>query len=408
MDRTWDAIIIGAGPAGSSAASRLGKLGVKALLLDKSRFPRDKVCGDACSPRAVRMLERLGVLPRIEGRRKAIRDIRVYFDEQRVVSAQVPPTVFGGSGYVLPRMDLDKLLLENAIRCGTCFQPGREVRSVEVGKRGAALVLKGGERLHSRLVIGADGAYSLVRRALGIEPNHPRDGAWAVRAYYEGVEAGRHDTLEFVWKKSLQPGYGWLFPTGGGRVNVGFGMRADHLNRRGEKLPEMFDRFLQDDPRIGERVRRGRLLGKLRGHYLPMASRRLRSFGDRILLAGDAASLINPLSGEGIEFALESGWLAAESSMRALERGDFRALALRKYQYKWTRAFGSNLRLNSRLSRLASFPSLVGRVLAAAERDPLVADELVEIIFGDARRISVRLAWRTLQELASQAKAGRR
>ncbi len=392
--RLWDVAIVGAGPAGSSAAHFLARAGIRTLVLDKARFPRDKVCGDGCTPRTARMLERLGVRQQISTSHQRIDQVYLVSPGGVVLHSPLPEQCFGGVGYAVPRFVLDNVLLQNALASGAEFRPGTAVRSVQVESDSVRIVTEGGESIGARLVIGCDGAYSMVRRAIGAAPNEGRHGAWAIRAYYEDVEIRNPRAFEICWDRELLPAYAWLFPVGPGRANVGLGLRADYLARMGRKLPDLFEEYLARDPHIGAEVRRGRLVGKPRGHFLPMGSRHPRTFSGRVLLAGDAASFINPLTGEGIEFALESGELAAQTARAALSSGDFSAAALSSYETAWVEAFGHTLRVNSSLQWIFRFPWMVDRIFRVAGRNEVVKDELAELMVGQGRRLSPGLLWK--------------
>ncbi|MEW6775452.1 MAG: geranylgeranyl reductase family protein [Bdellovibrionota bacterium] len=394
--KKWDVIVVGAGPGGSSTAFFLAKAGIQVLLLDRVSFPRDKVCGDGCTPRTARMLDRLGVRQAVAKDYPRIDRARLVSPGGIVVDSPIPEVAFGGVGYALPRYVLDNLLLENATRAGAEFRGEKAVRTVESGPGGAAVVLESGERLAGSFVVGADGAYSVVRRSLGLEPNGAAHGAWAIRAYYEGVEMTAPNAFEICWDKELLPAYGWLFPVGPGRANVGLGLRTDHLKRLDRKLPDLFEEFLRRDPNIGAELKNARLIGKPRGHFLPLGSQLPRTYGERVVLVGDAASFINPLSGEGIEFALESGELAAATLAEGLRRGEFSASFLKGYEKGWRKAFGHTLRVNTRLQWFFQFPRMVDRIFRVANRDERTKNELADLILGDRRRLSLRLIWKFL------------
>lgn len=293
-------------------------------------------------------------------------------------------------------MVLDNILFENAMAAGVEFRPGVSVRGVAVEQDQARVLLEDGTGPVARVVIGADGAYSAVRRSLGQAPNEPKHGAWAIRVYYEDADIVAPNAFEICWDKELLPAYGWLFPVGDGKANVGLGIRTDHLNRLNRKLPDLFEEFLERNPYIGPEIRKAHRVGKPRGHYLPFASQTPRTYFDRVLLVGDAASLINPLTGEGIEFALESGQIAAEVIIDALGRGDVSAGALQIYENRWKKAFGPTMRVNNRLQWFFKFPRMVDRIFKAVGSDERTKSELAHLVLGEKPRISWRLVWQFL------------
>ncbi|MGZ3459675.1 MAG: hypothetical protein ACXU86_14365, partial [Archangium sp.] len=179
------------------------------------------------------------------------------------------------------------------------------------------------------------------------------------------------------------------------RANVGLGMRADQLAASGAKLPELMERFCAS-PRVAAELAGGRRVGKVKGHHLPFGSFARHTTFDRALLLGDAAGFVNPLTGEGIEFALESGAFAAEALAEAVAAGDLSARGLGGYARRWEARFRPAFQLNRRLMFAFERPRLLDRTFRAAGRSARVCDELVDIIAGEATRIS----WRFLTAVA--------
>ena len=328
-----DVVIVGAGPAGCAAATFLAREGVDVLVVDRATFPRDKVCGDGVAPRSVSMLRRMGVERRLRDLSyQPVHHYRIVSTWGDAVRAGVP--AFGkGAGYshVVPRRDLDMLLVDAAREAGACIWEGvRALRGTEAGGM-PAVEARGpdGESflLRGRVVVGADGSRGSFSRT--VIPS-PRSEPYAVgmRAYVEGVE-GLDGALNFFLDRDLLPGCGWVFPSGrdGGPANVGVGLPTRALRRRPEHLRDIFDRFLGPTSLAGPHLRGARLVTS--PAPFPLRSGLLR--GTRregnVLLAGDAAGLIDPLSGEGIANALESGHMAALAIARALRSGRLSELA---------------------------------------------------------------------------------
>ncbi|MCJ7796523.1 MAG: geranylgeranyl reductase family protein, partial [Thermoleophilia bacterium] len=328
-----DVVSVGAGPAGCAAATFLAREGVDVLAVDRATFPRDKVCGDGLGPRSVSMLRRMGVERRLRDLSyQPIHHYRVVSAWGDAVRTGVP--AFGkGAGYahVVPRQDLDLLLVGAAREAGTSIWEGvRALRGTEVGGMpaveargpdGRSLLFRG------RVVVGADGSRGSFSRT--VLPAR-RSGPYAVgmRAYVEGVE-GLDGALNFFLDRDLLPGCGWIFPSGraGGPANVGLGLPTRALRRRPERLRDVFDRFLGPTSLAGPHLQGARLAAP--PALFPLRSGLLRGTRRQgnVLLAGDAASLIDPLSGEGVAYALESGHLAALAIARALRSGRLSELA---------------------------------------------------------------------------------
>jgi menaquinone-9 beta-reductase len=390
----FNVLIVGAGPAGSSAATFLARRGLQVTLLERARFPRDKVCGDGCTPRTVMMLGRLGLSELRESAGAPVNRLYATSPGGVVLDAEIPSHIFGGEACSIPRAVLDERLVQNAVRAGARLREGVQVESIDFAPEGVTVACRGGARLRADVVLGCDGSPSVVRRALGAPPFPPHHSAFAVRAYYEKVSLSRPSSFGIFWERELLPAYGWVFPLPGGRANVGLGMRTDKLARSEAKLPELLERFCAL-PRIAAELRGAVRVGKVSGHHLPFGSFARHLVFDRALLLGDAAGFINPLTGEGIEFALESGQFAAEALAAAAERGDLSAGGLASYAHRCRERFEVAFALNRRMMGFFSRPRLVDRVFRAANRSERVRDELADVLLGEAPKLGWRL-WAAL------------
>ncbi|QRK13082.1 NAD(P)/FAD-dependent oxidoreductase [Archangium violaceum] len=389
--------IVGAGPAGSSAATFLAQQGARVTLLERGRFPRDKICGDGCTPRTLWMLERLGLgtLPGSETEAAPVDAIYAISPGGVVLDMAIPTRLFGGKASVIPRQVLDERLVQRAVQSGAKLREGVRVEGIEREANGIVLRCRDGEAVRADLVLGCDGSPSVVRRALGAPDFPDHEGAFAVRAYYENVRLSRPRSMAFYWEKELLPAYGWIFPLPDGRANVGLGLRADQLAASGAKLPELMERFCAS-PHVAAELAGARRVGKVKGHHLPFGSFARHTHFDRALLLGDAAGFVNPLTGEGIEFALESGAFAAEAVAEAVAAGDLSARGLGGYARRWQTRFRTAFQLNRKLMFAFERPRLLDRTFRAAIRNERVRDELADVISGEASSIS----WRFLAGVA--------
>lgn len=385
--------IVGAGPAGSSAATFLARAGAKVTLLERARFPRDKVCGDGLTPRSLWMLERLGLVqggaPPPGG--QAISRVYLASPGGVVLQAPMPAHVFGGRSAVVPRQVLDEQLVRLATAAGAELREDARVESLARHERGVCVTLQGGERIDADVVLGCDGSPSTVRKQLGAPDFPDEDAAFAVRVYYEGLNLTHPDAYGIFWERELLPAYGWIFPLPDGRANVGVGLRTDRMRKHGIKLPEVLDRFCAM-PRAAAELRGGRRAGRVQGHHLPFGTFARHLVWDRCLLLGDAAGFINPLTGEGIEFALESGLLAAETLVKAEKAGAFTRAELAAYEERCAERFTRAFRQNGKLQRVFEHPRLIDNLFRSATRSPRVLDELASLLLGEAPRVGLRLA----------------
>ncbi|OGQ11126.1 MAG: hypothetical protein A2138_20885 [Deltaproteobacteria bacterium RBG_16_71_12] len=386
--------IVGAGPAGSSAATFLARAGAEVTLLERARFPRDKVCGDGLTPRSLWMLEELGLAERAKGPPPggaSITSVYLASPGGVVVKAPMPAHVFGGKSAVVPRELLDHQLVQLAIGAGAVLREGALAEGVELSERGVTVSLRGGERVDADVLLGCDGSPSVVRAQLGAPGFPDQDAAFAVRVYYEGLTLSHPDAYAIFWEKDLLPAYGWIFPLPDGRANVGVGLRTDRMRKAGIKLPEVLDRFCAL-PRAAAELRGGRRVGRVRGHHLPFGTFARHLVWDRCLLLGDAAGFINPLTGEGIEFALESGKLAAEALVAADRAGSFARAQLASYERRCGERFTHAFRQNGKLQRVFEHPRLIDNLMRSANRSQRVLDELASVLLGEAPKVGWRLA----------------
>jgi geranylgeranyl reductase family protein len=369
-----DVIVVGAGPAGSTAATVLARRGRDVLLLDRAEFPRDKVCGDGIPPGTVGILNDLGMA-------EALRDAHFQrVDALRLVSARgrdwslrFRPRHDGADFFIAPRLRFDDLLCRHAIASGATFQRAQVRAPIVDGGRvvGVRAEFDGSEReVAARVVIGADGATSSIARALNPHkpPEHHR--AVAIRAYIDRFETMPH-TVEFHFGARYAPGYAWVFPLGANSANVGVIVRTDCFKRRGIAIEELLQEFVESyDLR-----RRGAGAVGLHGvatWQLPLAiPGRTKCAFDGAVLVGDAAHLVDALTGEGIHNAVASGMYAGEAVEQALQSGDVSRASLAPYEQRLERELGGLIRRSYRCQKyITAFPPVLETlfVLAGAFR----------------------------------------
>jgi geranylgeranyl reductase family protein len=330
-----DVAIAGAGPAGAAAAAHLARTGLRVVLLDQQRFPRDKVCGDFVSPVALDELRCLGVtrLPGYADTQR-INEAGLFLDGRQLLSRPFPyKPPLPPYGRVIPRMQLDAWIVEVARLAGARLIQGCRVQSYTVEEHGVRVDAAVGGRpmsIRARLLIGADGSSSTIARQLRGRGLEPRDRIVAVRAYYRGVR-GPADRADIYFMASCFPGYFWVFPTGDGTANVGVGVALDTLPPSDVKLRELMLQLIATDEALQERLDGAEMTGKVVGWPLATWNPHLPLLSERVLLVGDAANLINPINGEGIQTALLSARWAAETAHACARQDDFSEAALQPY-----------------------------------------------------------------------------
>ncbi len=381
MPKQTPIVIIGAGPAGAATALKLSYLGIPSVLIDKSGFPRDKVCGDALSGKVPVLLNRLD--PAIMGRLRArfaptdVWGIRFYSPSNKCI--ELPFTVGyerrpdEAPGYVSKRMDFDGFLIDEVKRRANIeLYLNTEVSSWEQTAEGYRITTKQGQSWECRLLIDGAGAHSrFSRKEAGLEVERKHHAA-AVRAYFKGVRGFHPDNfIELHFLEELTPGYFWIFPLPNGEANVGLGLRSDMVKKRKVNLRETFDRIVASD-QFKDRFAGAEQIGDLEGYGLPLGSKERVLSGDNYLLIGDAGHLIDPLTGEGIGNGIYSGFIAAELAERCLAENRFDAQYLRAYDTRIARVLGSELRLSYRFQRIVGVKWLANAITSIVVANPKV------------------------------------
>ena len=335
-------VVVGAGPGGSMAATVLARHGHDVLLLDRHDFPRDKICGDAVPAGALQLMKKAGMTERIRVAHEAGHFHPV--DDALLVSPRnhklIVPFVYGDpttKSVIAPRIHLDALLQSHAVESGARFVQGQVTGPVveEGVVRGVTARINGREEtIHARAVVAADGVTSVIARALRAPEDEPQDShrAVALRAYIEDLDF-QPERIEFYFYREILPGYAWIFPTGTKEANIGLGMRLDHFRKRDENLKQMLHTFLEM-PDIKKRLRRGGVMRGVHTWQLNFGSQSIQRAFNGCLLVGDAAGLINPLTGGGIDNAIISANFAAETLHDALQKGDLSREALSIYEQR--------------------------------------------------------------------------
>jgi geranylgeranyl reductase family protein len=368
-----DAVIVGAGPGGSATAHFLASRGLDVLLVDKVDFPRDKTCGDGLTPRALRVLDRMGLHDELTRIGRRIGGYEIVAPNGRSTSSELGD---GQTAMVVPRYQLDELIRQRALDSGARFQGRLTVNQLEPTTQGVLVHADGGVTHKARFAIVATGASTKLLLRSGIL-RRPPHAMLAVRAYYSGVQAQVvGDRFELRFDHVPLPGYGWLFPVRDDCLNVGVGYLPRPWHRR-QTARAAFDRFVAS-PVLQQRLAGGRLEGPVRGYPIRVDFLDAPAYAERTLLVGEAAGLVNPLTGEGIDYALESAEIATEHITNDPSLDDLLA-----YHQRLHDRFGRLFRFCQQVRDWYCLPPLLNLLVATANRRPDLRTLLTEVVLGE-------------------------
>ena len=371
LQQDADVIVVGAGPGGSSTAFALAQAGLDVLLLEKGAFPREKVCGDGLTPRAVKSLVHMGIDTTEANGFIRNRGLRIIGGGVTLELPWPELASFPDYGLVRPRLDFDELLARTAQKAGARLQEQSTVTGpvLDAADRVVGVTAKVGPdktetSYHAPLVIAADGTSARLALSMGIGKRDDRPMGVAVRRYFDSP---RHDDdmLE-SWLElrdpsgKLLPGYGWVFGVGDGTSNVGLGILNTTKAWQDTDYKKLLASWTSAMP--GEwQFDEAHATGPVRGGALPMGFNRTPHYARGVLLVGDSAGAVNPFNGEGIAYAMESGFLAAEAAIQALARpaGPQREKALQGYPVAMKQAYGGYYTLGRVFVQLIGNPTVM-------------------------------------------------
>ena len=387
----YDVLIIGAGPSGSNAAISYKNLNpdLKVGLIDKSVFPRDKSCGDAIGPGVISALKRFNNHHILDNEPQVV-STTLYGPENIGIQNYIPEVKNKEDSivYVIPRIDLDNRILNLAKDLDVDVFEGYSFVSFEKDLDNKLIVeIKNGDnitKLGAKILVGADGANSRVRKQLNVNTNSDWHKAIAIRAYIDSpnyLEIFKERTLMFEINVSAEKGYAWAFPSKGNLLNIGIGVPLNIFKK--EKLD--INVLLQDF--ITQLTNRGVVVENIRdekSYLLPFASSRPKFRNDiNVALIGDASSMINPMSGEGIFYGMEAGYLLAKNTYNLIDSPEL-TKGIADYEKAFSKRFRKHY-LSCALARLLlQSPFMTKRLLKVASNDQNTIDFVVELLFDEA------------------------
>ena len=381
-----DVLVVGGGPSGAACAYWLAEAGHEVVLVERKHYPREKTCGDGLTPRSVRQLEDMGLATELSHHHRFEGLRSIAFGHTLELRWPRHPE-FPSYGYVITRADLDELVARRAAKAGAVVLEGTEATAplVERGLvRGAVVTNKDEGKvsdIRARYVVVADGANSRFGRALGTSRDRTYPLGMAIRGYFTSP---RHDE---PWIEShldirdkggnVLPGYGWIFPVGDGRVNVGIGLLSTFNQWKAVNTSHLMDAFVDYAP-ASWGLSPATSCGPPTGGRLPMALSVGPHAGPTYLVVGDAGGSINPFNGEGIAYAYETGRMAAEAVGRAIESGD--GLALQAYEQQLQATYGLYFKVARAFVKIIGHPELMRALVATGMRSRTLMEWVLRIM----------------------------
>jgi len=377
----YDVIIVGAGPAGSTAAKCLSDKGFKLLLLDKSKFPRDKPCGGGIPIRVLktfRYIDKEGLIDSYSYGGYA------YFSSlKHKVSFQKNEPIFA----TVLRKVFDYGLVKLAIKSGATFNDGKMVKDVRILKDRATIILEDGAEIESQMIIGADGIWSIIAKKTGLGKHGKRVGMCLYKEFSLSTKLldkyFTNKRLGYLHHRVQEiNGFGWVIPKKE-HLNIGIGeiRNLSKLSNKKTNLKEVFKKHindLQEDKFIPINLE----IGRPKGAVVPACPMK-KTYSNRIILCGDAAGLANPSTGAGIEYAMISGKIAAEVISKALKTGNINAKFLSKYESIWRKDFGKDINIFLQIQK--RWGKQTERLINLIGRDKQLAEMAFDIIIGNTK-----------------------
>ncbi len=397
MNKHTPVIIIGCGPAGAGTSLYLSKAGIHHTIIEKDTYPRDKICGDGCSGKTAFVLRKAdpGYLDEIfTDESRFLPSFGVTFAAPNGKTIDIPfakdrSKLDRPPGFTSKRLHFDQFLFSKLQSPYATILQGAAISNIMQDEKGFSVTFRqqkeGPEQvLHCDLLIGADGDKGISRKKLLQQDVLTKTAAVGLRAYYQGVTGMHPDNfIELHFLPEVLPGYFWIFPLPQGGANIGIGMDSALVRKKKVNLREVMLHAIQENPNIRHRFANATLTDKIYGWGLPMGVTKTKVSGDRFMLTGDAASLIDPFTGEGIGNALFSGMLAAETAAKAFAANRFDAAFLQEqYGDELFRCIGDELKLSYTMQKLTRFPWLFNLVVNKAHKSASLRNTLTSM-FAD-------------------------
>ncbi|MEM7334438.1 MAG: geranylgeranyl reductase family protein [Chloroflexota bacterium] len=383
--KKYDVVVVGAGPAGSAAAFFLRQRGLEVALLDKATFPREKTCGDGLTPRAIGVLDEMGLLENLLAEGCKMDEATVFAPNGTPVTTQMPirdehPPIM----LAIPRYKLDNFILQRAVEAGADLCEGITVQDVQTEADGVKVMGRyQGKKIeiNGRMAVLAVGASMGLLKRLGILKETPTL-TLAARTYYEDVQdlSGR---FEFYFEGIPLPGYGWVFPLSKTTANIGAGIFEIRNGKKDTRSAQLVMEQFLEIPKMRHMLAHAKQMGRIKGYPIRTDFATAPTYQHNLLLAGEAAGLVNPLTGEGIDYALESGKMAAEQLIEMFEQGDFSKFQLEQYDQKLRAHFQDQVRFCERIRDWYLHKPIINRLVNVAKKRDQFRELFTDIVLGN-------------------------
>jgi menaquinone-9 beta-reductase len=393
--------IIGAGPAGLTAALMLGKQGIPSLLIEKHQFPREKICGDGLGGKVVSCLHKIDpdFVRELEMKDFATGShaVRFFSPSAKMMELSFRHEKAGAAdGFICQRMDFDNFLMEKAqANPNIHIQQGVNIKGLHRKNGNIIIQDESGQTIaETVLLLMATGMDNRLIQQLGPEDDHPGREGIGVRGYFKNVSGSDNNfAIEIHFLEELLPWYFWIFPFSDGSANVGLAMPEEKARESQSSLKELLFHVINKYPHLKSRFSGSTLSGKIKANRLPYYNYRGSIAGDNYLLLGDAARLVDPFTGEGIGNAMYSGIIAAEIAGKCFETGNTGLEATKNYQQLIYQKLGPELELSLKLQKLAQSRRLLNLVIGRASANKKLRMTISEMLYNDKAKSKLSNPW---------------
>jgi len=380
----YDVIIVGAGPAGTACAYMLSGKGYKIAVIEKATFPRDKTCGDALSLDVVNQLELMS--PTLAesfdkfSHKTTSYGVKIISPGGYDLDLPIYKDGIKKCGYISERYAFDNFLFEEIAKKSDLHIFQNTTVTDVVFEKETILVKTENQTIIGKMVVGADGAHSIINKKTANHSVDKEHYSAGLRQYFENVKGFHEENfIELHFFPELLPGYLWIFPLPNNKANVGVGMLSSTVSKKKVNLKEVFQRLLKEHPSLKSRFENAQPLETIKGYGLPLGSKKRTLSGNRFLLLGDAASLIDPFSGEGIANAIRSGRVAADVLVDAINKNDFSGKFLIQYDKELYRRVWMELKVSKQLQNLCKYPKIFDFIIKKTQQS-----EYLKLFMKDA------------------------